>query len=226
MMKRKVVLVLLAGLLVFTMSSVGGADNPSTPEFKAEEKLTGQEVPTYYQYQAFFMIARTVLDDPNQEVHRHFFEEKLGLPPKPEVALAVRKAVEDGSAVLRRGKREKRATEIREGETSRTLMLEGGALHPDDFGNDVAYRAEVRRRERERARGLGRVLGELEATLEAVDVSLQRVHQHITGDMAATMSMISTDEINADHHVWQVEHSFEAGRHSGYQSTKSGKDKS
>jgi hypothetical protein len=211
---------LLFCTLLFPALSIAGAERADRPEFVVKDTLKGDELPDYYHYRNFFTIAQAVFEDPSPEIRKHFFETQLGLPPEKGVALAIRQAVERGWAVLTSDGEQSRGIEVDEETTSTTFTLARRSLHPDDFPSDEAYMAEVRRREREEARRLGRVLGDLEATLEVAGVSLATFHAHVTGEMAASSSMLSSDELTADHHVWQVEHSFEVGRHAGYRSGK------
>lgn len=222
-MNRRPFTLLVCLTLLLSTTTEYGAEPGATPEFTVKGSLQGSEIPEYYHYRNFFVIAETALDDSSPEVRKHFFEAKLGLPPKPEVAAAVRKAVEDGWAVLTSKGQQSRRVEVDENVTETTVIQSAGSLHPDDFESDAAYLAAVQRREREEARRLGRVLGELEAALEAADVSVETFHDHIMGEMAASASMISTEELNSDHHIWQIEHSFEVGRHAGYTSAKGSK---
>lgn len=217
-----VVWLILFCTLHFPALSLAGAERADRPELVVKDSLKGDELPDYYHYRNFFTIAQAVLDNPSPEIRKHFFETQLGLPPEKGVALAVRQAVERGWAVLTSDGEQSQGIEVDEDTTSTTVTLARRSLHPGDFPNDEAYMAEVRRREREEARRLGRVLGELEASLEGAGVSLVTFHAHVSGEMAASSSMISSDELTADHHVWQVEHSFEVGRHAGYRSGQGG----
>lgn len=212
-------------ILLFVTLPLYGAENEARPEFTVRGSLSGAELPAYYHYRTFISIASGVLDDPSPEIRRHFFETSLGLPPKPEVVTAVRKAVLDGSAVLAGNSPSSRSVAVDErGVTNVTVTRPtGSGVRPEDFQNEAAYRQAIQRSEREKARGLGRVIGELEAAMDAQGIALATFHAHITGEMGGSVSMVSSEELTADHHVWQLGQSFEAGRHAGYMSATEGK---
>jgi len=211
-MKRTVV-----GVVVTLVAGVALAQGP--PEFAARGSLKGAEVPQFYQYQAVFQFAHETLGDPNAEFRTYYIEQVVGIPAGGAAEELFASAVEDAWDAMRAG-HQAQVSVSNSGEEEGTTVTEEvqTGIERGDYQSDEAYDAAVERQEREQARALGLILGRLEASLEAEGVSLEGLHRYATERLGSRTSLISSDEIGPDHHIFQVEHSFEVGREVGRRS--------
>jgi len=210
-MRRAVVGVMVL-LAVFTTGSAA-ADRPA---FKVKTTLHGQEVPSYNRYHSLFLTAHVLLQD-SDDIREHFLEKMLRIPAGGEAEAAFRLAVEKAFVLLQDGQTPLVSVEENEGSSSQTTIVGRPveALEPSAFPSEEAYRAEVRRRERLKARQLGLIVGSLEASLEALGISPAGIESYVDGRLADSSTLLSSDVLHAEHHVFQIQQAFDTGRRLG-----------
>jgi hypothetical protein len=184
------------------------------PEFVVKGSLKGSEVPEFYRYKMFFQFAHEALSDPDEDFRRYYLGEVLALPENKQAVALFRVAVEEAWEVITDGQEPEVSMNLsNEGEEAvsvTTSFTTGPKM--DDFASEEAYQAASRAQELAEARKIGRVLGELEAAFETEGLSAAGIHRYVSERLAAGTSLIASEELTADHHIFQVEHSFDAAR--------------
>jgi len=210
-MRRAVV----GAMVLFAVFTIGTAA-ADRPEFKVKTTLHGQEVPSYNRYHSLFLTAHVLLQD-SDDIREHFLEKMLRIPAGGEAEAAFRVAAEEAFVLLRDGQTPLVSVEETDETSSQTTIVGRPvkALEPSAFPSEEGYRAEVRRRERLKARQLGRIVGSLEAALEGLGISPAGIEAYVDGRLADSSTLMSSDVLHADHHVFQVQQAFDTGRKLG-----------
>jgi len=205
----------LITLCLFALLAGAFASAQEKPEFTVKSSLKGSDVPEYYLYESFFKIAFEALRQEG-DIREEFLKTRIGVPSGSAIEGLVEAAIVEGYELLTA--ESSPAVQIGHpapGVTVTNTTGTRGALDPKDFESDGAYMAALKERERQQARELGRILGKLEASLEAEGFSTLRLERYVRERLGASTSMISDEDLTVDQHIWQVEQSFESGRQAG-----------
>lgn len=213
---------LLSLAVVLTLATVSSWAEPAeAPEFVPRDSRKGTELPDFYRYQALFQFAHESLADPDEEFRTFYLEKIVGIPAG-EGQEIFEGAVAEAWELLTNGQQPQVTIRRSKDESSTAIETVGGGSGPDrsHFPSDREFDAEIRRGEREKARALGRILGELERSLEEAGVSTAGLHSYADDRLAERTTLTTDREITPDHHLWEVGRAFDLGRQAGYRGVR------